>query len=157
MAVQQAGRSHLTVDGTGPKIHSNAVWHGHEHEHGVKGTRKAWRKLHLAVDPDSVVILASELTTELVGDETALPDLFGNIDARVDRFVADRAYDGTGVSGSVTAAFGSNVEIIFHLQRTPFPASVPSGIGISGRSPNVVEWRGRWQPATTKDHGSKLK
>lgn len=79
----------LIVDSTGLKIHSDAAWHGHKH--GVKGTRKAWRKLHLALDPDSGVILASELTTELVGDETALPDLFENIDARVDRFVADGA------------------------------------------------------------------
>ncbi|WP_454858121.1 IS5 family transposase [Rhizobium binxianense] len=145
----------LIVDSTGLKIHSDAAWHSHKH--GVKGTRKAWRKLHLALDPDSGVILASELTTELVGDETALPDLFENIDARVDRFVADGAYDGTGVSDSVIAAFGSGVEIIIPPPKNAVP-------GVSSQRNRHIEKiaergrrRGRWQPATTKDHGSKLK
>ena len=144
----------LIVDSTGLKIHSDTDWHGHKH--GVKGARKTWRKLHLALDPDSGVIHASELTIEHVGDETALPDPLANIDARVDRFVADGVYDGTGVSDCVVAAFGSKVDII-RPQRTPFLVTIQSATAMSSRSPRAVEWLCRSQPATIKDHASKLK
>lgn len=75
------------------------------------------------LDPDSGVILASELTTEHVGDETALPNLFGNIDARADRFVADGAYDGTGVSDALVAAFGPEVDIIVPPPKNAVPGN----------------------------------
>ncbi|WP_409456575.1 transposase [Rhizobium lusitanum] len=70
------------------------------------------RQLHLAFDPDSGDILASELTTEHVGDETALPSLLGRVDAPVDRFLADGAYDGSGVSDCLAAAFGYEVDVV---------------------------------------------
>jgi hypothetical protein len=116
--------------------------------------RKTWRKLHLALDPDSGVILASELTTEQTGDETALPDLVGNIGARVDRFVADGAYDGTGVSDTLTAAFGSEVDIII-----PPPKNAVPGYNFQ-RSRHVEQiaagGRMAWQVATGYNQRSRI-
>lgn len=100
----------LIVDSTGLKMHGGNGWN--TEKHGTKKRRKTWRKLHLAFNPDTGNIVGSELTTEHVGDETALPDLVEGIDADVDRFLADGAYDGKGVSACVMAKFGHEIEII---------------------------------------------
>jgi Transposase DDE domain len=100
----------LIVDSTGLKVHSEVGWNGLKH--GAKGARKSWRKLHLALDPDSGDILASELTTEHVGDETAVPSLLDRVDAQVGRFLADGAYDGSGVSDCLAGAFGNEVDVV---------------------------------------------
>ena len=100
----------LIVDSTGLKMHGGNGWNAEKH--GTTKPRKTWRKLHLAFNPDTGDIVRSELTTEHVGDETALPDLLGEIDADVDRFLADGAYDGEGVSACLTARFGREIEII---------------------------------------------
>ena len=67
----------LIVDSTGLKMHGGNGWH--EEKHRAKKARKTWRKLHIALDPDTGDILAAELTTEHVGDETALPCAFRRI------------------------------------------------------------------------------
>ena len=100
----------LIVDSTGLKMHGGNGWN--TEKHGSKKRCKTWRKLHLAFNPDTGDIIGSELTTEHVGDETALPDLIGGIDADVDRFLADGAYDGKGVSACLMANFGHEIEII---------------------------------------------
>jgi hypothetical protein len=53
------------IDSTGLKVFGAGDWL-HE-KHGGK-PRRSWRKLHLAVDPESGEILASELTTMEEGD-----------------------------------------------------------------------------------------
>ncbi|MEO9781715.1 MAG: IS5 family transposase, partial [Sedimentitalea sp.] len=60
----------LIVDSTGLSIHRGSGWN--ETKHGAGKTRKSWRKLHVGLDPDSGEIVASRLTTERIGDETAL-------------------------------------------------------------------------------------
>ncbi|MFA3919933.1 transposase [Ruegeria hyattellae] len=57
------------------------------------------------------------MTTEHVGDETALPDLLSDIDADVSRFLADGAYDGQGVADCLVDKFGPGVEIIIPLPK----------------------------------------
>lgn len=89
--------------------HSEVGWNGHKH--GAKALVRPGERLHLALDPDSGDILASELTTEHVGDQTALPSLLKRVDAPVARFLADGAYDGSGVSDCLTAAFGYDVVV----------------------------------------------
>jgi hypothetical protein len=105
-----AGPITLIVDSTGLKMHGGNGWN--TEKHGTKKRRKTWRKLHLAFNPDTGDIVGSELTTEHVGDETALPDLVDGIDADVNRFLADGAYDGEGVSACLMAKFGYEIEII---------------------------------------------
>jgi len=81
-------------------------------KHGGKKPRKTWRKLHIALDPDTGEIAASELTTEHVGDETALPALLAKADAEVERFLADGAYDGQGVYAFLVSKYGPDIELI---------------------------------------------
>jgi Transposase DDE domain len=57
---QACGPVHVVIDATGLKVHGAGEWLAETQ--GERG-RRSWRKLHLAVDPDSGEILASELTT----------------------------------------------------------------------------------------------
>lgn len=82
----------LIVDSTGLKIHRSSGWQ--EEKHGLGKTRKSLRKLHIGYDPDIGETVASLLTTEQVGDETALPELIAGIENPVSRVLADGAYDG---------------------------------------------------------------
>ncbi|MFA3918926.1 IS5 family transposase [Ruegeria hyattellae] len=69
----------LIVDSTGLKVRGDNDWH--TEKHGIRKARKTWRKLHIAFDQETGNVAATELTTEHVGDETALPDLIAEMDA----------------------------------------------------------------------------
>ncbi|MEP3330584.1 transposase, partial [Sedimentitalea sp.] len=75
---QSSGPVTLIVDSTGQKIHRGSGWQ--ETKHGTGKPRKSWRKLHIGYDPNSGEIVASLLTTDHVGDETALPELIAVIE-----------------------------------------------------------------------------
>ena len=100
----------LIVDSTGLKIHGGNSWH--EEKHGTRTARKTWRKLHIALDSATGEIVAAEISSEQVGDETALPDLLASVDADVAQFLADGAYDGQGVADCLVDKFGPEIEII---------------------------------------------
>ena len=106
----------LIVDSTGLKIHRGSGWQ--EAKHGTGKTRKSWRKLHIGYDPVSGETVASLLTTDHVGDETALPELIAGIETPVARFLADGAYDGSAVMDCLDEAFGEEVEVIIPPPRT---------------------------------------
>lgn len=53
-----------------------------------------WRKLHVAVDPDSGRILAEELTHSGVHDSAPVPAMLGRIMGRLGRVYGDGAYAG---------------------------------------------------------------
>ena len=96
-AHSQAG-IHLVVDSTGLKIFGEGEWL--EQKHKTKRKRRSWRKLHLGLDLVSGEIVCSDLTTDDVGDPTALPDLLDQVDGPVDLFLADGAYDGEPTSNT---------------------------------------------------------
>lgn len=100
----------LIVDSTGLKVRGDKGWHGEKH--GIRKARKTWRKLHIRLGPETGDIAATELTTEHVGNETALPDLLADMDVDVNRFLADGAYDGQCVADCLLDKFGSRIEII---------------------------------------------
>ena len=60
----------------------------------VRGSRRSWRKLHLAVDADSGEIIAQSLTDQETGDASQLEPLLAQIAEEIDQFTADGAYDG---------------------------------------------------------------
>jgi hypothetical protein len=68
--------------------------------HGARG-RRTWRKLHLAVDPDSGEILASELTSSEEGDASQVGPLLEQITGPIASVTADGAYDGEPVYRAV--------------------------------------------------------
>ncbi|SDR48815.1 IS5 family transposase [Pseudovibrio sp. Tun.PSC04-5.I4] len=81
---------HLVVDSTGLKIFGAGEWQ--ETKHGTRIKRRSWRKLHLGRDLNTGEILCSELTEESVGDPTTLPELLGQVEGPVARFLGDGAY-----------------------------------------------------------------
>jgi hypothetical protein len=76
---------HLLIDSTGLRIHV-----GHLRK---PPKRRAWRKLHLAVDADTGEIVATDLTGRRTGDSARVPALLGQIEHRVASVSADGAYD----------------------------------------------------------------
>lgn len=68
---EKDGPIHLVVDSTGLKIFGEGEWL--EKKHKTKPKRKSWRKLHLWLNLVSGDIVDSNLTTDDVGDPTALP------------------------------------------------------------------------------------
>jgi transposase len=98
-ALKQAnGPVHVVIDSTGLKVFGTGEWQ--LEKHGGK-PRRTWRKLHLAVDPASGEILASELTTTEDGDASLVGPLLDQIAAEISAVTADGAYDGDPVYQAV--------------------------------------------------------
>ena len=83
---------HLLVDSTGLKFPGEGEWkrkkHGSEY-------RRQWRKLHIAIDAETLQIRAVQLTTNNVSDSQVLSDLLDQIplDEQIDSVYIDGAYD----------------------------------------------------------------
>jgi hypothetical protein len=91
VALQAAsGPVHLLVDSTGVKLSGPGEWL--VEKHGTQ-RRRAWRKLHLAVDAKTGTIVASTLTSKEVDDAAELGPLLDQIDEPLAAVVADGAYD----------------------------------------------------------------
>jgi hypothetical protein len=86
----QDGPIHLVIDSTRLKIMSDGEWHAHKHK--TSNTRRAWRKLHLAIDGEGFII-ASQLTGSNVDDASVGAAIIERIDADIARFTAE---DGIG-------------------------------------------------------------
>jgi transposase len=88
------GPVNVVIDSTGLKVFGAGEWQ--REKHGGKG-RRTWRKLHLAVDPESGAILTSELTTTEDGDASQVGPLLDQISGPIASVTADGAYDGAPV------------------------------------------------------------
>src|SRR3982751_2290942 len=89
---------HVVLDSTGLKVYGAGEWQ--REKHGERG-RRTWRKLHLAVNPDSGEILASELTSHQVGDLSLAGPLLDQIPEPMASVLADGAYDAEPVYGAI--------------------------------------------------------
>ncbi len=87
------------LDGAHLKVHGASEWLAEKH--GERGKR-SWRKLHLAVDPGTGEILASELTTTEEGDAALVGPLLEQIHGPIASVTADGAYDGEPVYRAVS-------------------------------------------------------
>src|SRR6187431_46861 len=85
-----SGPVHLLVDSTGVKLSGPGEWL--VEKHGTQ-RRRAWRKLHLAVDAKTGTIVASTLTSKEVDDAAELEPLLDQIDEPLAVVIADGAYD----------------------------------------------------------------
>src|SRR3954447_13295604 len=83
-------------------------------KHGERG-RRTWRKLHLAVDSNSSEILASELTSNEVGDPSMVGPLLEQIPGILASLTADGAYDGEPVYRAVAQRLQHIIEAIDHI------------------------------------------
>ena len=95
---QGTGPVHVVIDATGLKVYGAGEWL--VETHGGRGKR-SWRKLHLAVDPGTGEILASELTSSEEGDASQVGPLLAQITAPIASVTADGAYDGEPVYRAV--------------------------------------------------------
>ena len=148
---------HLVVDSTGLKVFGEGEWL--ENKHKIKAKRKRWRKLHLGLDLVSGEIVCSDLTTDDIGDPTALAGLLDQIDSPVARFIADGAYDGAPSRDLLTTRLGETVEIIIPPPKTAVASS------LAGQAPSVrdrhiaeIETSGRmgWQVSTGYNQRSRV-
>jgi hypothetical protein len=85
-----SGPVHLLVDSTGVKLSGPGEWL--VEKHGSQ-RRRAWHKLHLAVDAKTGTIVASTLTSKEVDDAAELGPLLDQIDEPLSAVIADGAYD----------------------------------------------------------------
>ncbi len=90
----------VVIDSTGLKVFGKGEWH--LEKHGGQAHR-SWRKLHLAVDPDTGEIMASELTGNEDGDASLVGPLLDQITRPINAVIADGAYDGEPVYRAVSA------------------------------------------------------
>jgi DDE family transposase len=119
--------------------------------HGGRG-RRTWRKLHLAVDPGSGEILASELTTSEEGDASLVGPLLDRITGPLASVTADGAYDGEPVYRAVSERQPDPPASVIIPPRAGAVASSTTDTTPSQRDMHVrmLEERGRmgWQRAT---------
>ena len=119
---------------------------GHLEKHGGQA-RRSWRKLHLAVDPDTGEILASELTGNEEGDASLVGPLLDQIARPIGTVLADSAYDGEPVCRAV-AAHSPAAEVIIPRRSSAVPSDT-AGSAPSQRDRHIqrIVERGRrgWQ------------
>ena len=151
----------LVVDSTGLKIFGEGDWL--EEKHKTKGKRKSWRKLHLGLDLVSGEIVCSDLTTDDIGDPTALPGLLDQIDGPVEKFLADGAYDGEPTVKALTDHFGPLIEVTIPPPKPPPKNAILSpdaaqNPSIRDRHITEIEAHGRmaWQKSSGYNQRSRI-
>jgi Transposase DDE domain len=82
--------SDVVIDSTGLKVYGEGEWKVRQHGYGK---RRTWRKLHLAVCPDSNEIIFEILTDNKVADCEIYPKFLMNMSKSVKRTYGDGAYD----------------------------------------------------------------
>jgi hypothetical protein len=97
-----AGGLHLLVDSTGIKMIGDGEWKARKH--GVS-RRRQWRKVHIAIDAQTLDIRALEVTSNAVGDGQTLPDLLAQIpgDEAIVTVGGDGAYDTRACHAAIDA------------------------------------------------------
>jgi hypothetical protein len=132
--------SFMIVDTAGLKVYGKDEWHQEKHH---VAARRAWRKLHLAVDEHHQMVTC-ELTTPEIGDPTAVPDLLTQMVTPFETFMGDGAYDGEPVLQAVLN-HQSNAEVVV----PPHKTAICSAAGDTQRDHHiqVIAQQGRlaWQ------------
>ena len=83
----------LVFDSTGLKVYGEGEWKVRQHG---KSKRRTWRKIHLAVCPDTHEIVMECLTENSVADCSAMISMSPYIPPSVRRVYGDGAYDTSG-------------------------------------------------------------
>ena len=145
---QASGPVHVVIDATGLKVYGAGEWL--VEKHGERGPR-TWRKSHLAADPDTGEILASELTTNDKSDVYQVGPLLGQIPGPIASVTADGAYDGDPVYRAVSERQPDPpVAVVIPPRSTAVPSS-KAGTAPTQRDRHIqmIQAKGRlgWQKA----------
>jgi len=81
---------HVVVDSSGVKVYGEGEWKVRWHR---LERRREWRKLHLAIDPQTQEIVAQVLTTSHAGDAGQVEPLLDQVQQPVEKFYGDGGYD----------------------------------------------------------------
>src|SRR3972149_1107617 len=87
---KHTGRIDVVVDSTGLEVFGEGEWKMRKHG---KSKRRTWRKLHLAVNPDTHEIEAETLTENSCDDASQVDDLLDQAANKVGGFYGEGAYD----------------------------------------------------------------
>jgi transposase len=141
------GPVHVVIDSTGLKVYGAGEWH--QAKHGGRN-RRTWRKLHLAVDPDSGEILACDLTDKDEGDPTQVEPLLDQVTGDIASLTADGAYDGAPVYRAVAERAPEAAVIIPPRATAKASAQADQAPTQRDRHLQIIKQRGRlgWQRAT---------
>jgi IS5 family transposase len=138
------GPLHVLIDSTGLKVYGAGEWR--QEKHGARA-RRSWRKLHLAVDADSGMIVAQTLTEKEIGDPSQVGPLLDQIHGGIEQVTADGAYDGAPTYQTI-AEHGAHIRTVI----PPHMTAVLSDEAGSQRDRHIdmIEAKGRleWQKAT---------
>jgi hypothetical protein len=140
------GPLHVLIDSTGVQVYGAGQWL--EAKHGAK-SRRTWRKLHLAVDAASGMIVAQTPTDQDAGDPSQVAFLLDQIDARIARVTADGAYDGDPTYQTI-AARGTDIEVVIPPRSTAVLSDAPGPPTQRDRHLEMITEHGRlaWQVST---------
>jgi len=145
------GPLHVLIDSTGLQVYGAAQWL--EAKHGAK-SRRTWRKLHLAVDAASGMIVAQTLTDQDTDDPSQVGPLLDQIDDPIARVTADGAYDGVPTYQTI-AAHGDGIDVVIPPRSTAVASGEPGPLSQRDRHLEMITEQGRlaWQAAT--DYGRR--
>lgn len=84
----------VVVDSSGAKVYGEGEWK--VRQHGAS-KRRPWRKFHLAVEPETLEILALEVSTNDITDDEMLPVVLDAVDEaiEIEKVCGDGGYDRT--------------------------------------------------------------
>lgn len=84
------GHVDVVLDSTGLKVFGDGEWKVRQHG---PSKRRTWRKLHLAIDPDTQEIVAEVLTTNAGHDGDQAAALLDEVPGKINSVTADGGYD----------------------------------------------------------------
>jgi hypothetical protein len=140
------GPLHVLIDSTGLQVYGAGQWV--EAKHGAKSRRK-WRKLHLAVDAATCMIVAQTLTDQDADDPSQVGPLLDQIDERIGQVTADGAYDGSPTYQTI-AAHSDGIEVVIPPRSTAVPSGEPGPLTQRDSHLAMIAEQGRlaWQATT---------
>ncbi|WP_455289646.1 IS5 family transposase [Cupriavidus necator] len=140
------GLLRVLIDSTGLQVYGAGQWL--EAKHGAKSCRQ-WRKLHLAVDAGSGMIVAQTLTDPDGDDPSQVAPLLDQIDTQIGRVTADGAYDGAPTYQTI-AQYGDGVDVVIPPRSTAVPSCELGPLTQRDHHLKTITERGRlaWQAAT---------
>ena len=145
-----AGPVHLVLDSTGLQLFGQGEWDAEKHGR----LRRAWRKLHLAVDAGTGEIAAHVLTEGHVDDAAQVPALLGQAEGVIASVTADGAYDGEPTYAAAAARQRHpSPDVVVPPRASAMPSSNNNDGGAQSQRDRHVQLmaeRGRmgWQKAT---------
>lgn len=145
-ASEPKGPLHVLIDSTGLQVFGAGQWL--EEKHGAK-SRRSWRKLHLAVDADTGMIVAQVLTDQHMDDPSQVGPLLDQVDEEIKKVTADGAYDGAPTYQTI-AQYGDDITVVIPPRKTAVPGTQSRLPSQRDRHLDMINTEGRlaWQEAT---------